>query len=283
MNAQSADAALALDVVTRVSEDPQAPDSFVGAVRDYGPLRIYGGHLLGQGLAAAFATVAQDKRAHSLHACFLRVGDPSAPIRYQVERLRDGRNYVTRAVRAFQSEQLLLTMTASFKLPEPGDEHQPEMPDVPNAGAASTRRREAGREAIALPYAAPFGIELEAADDWHPRAPAGQDPTIQLWMRAPMSSAADVRARQCALAYLSDGSLMFNAVRPYGNAFASHRATSLDHALWFHRDADPGSWLLFDQHSPAAADSRGLNLGCIFDADGALVASVAQESMLRRA
>ena len=97
-----------------------------------------------------------------------------------------------------------------------------------------------------------------------------------------MSPEAEARAWQCALAYLSDGSMMFNALRPYGNAMVTHRATSLDHSLWFHHAADPGQWLLFDQLSPAAADSRGHNQGAIFDQAGRLVASVAQESMMRR-
>jgi acyl-CoA thioesterase-2 len=97
-----------------------------------------------------------------------------------------------------------------------------------------------------------------------------------------MSQAADLRARHCALAYLSDGSMMFNALRPHGRAFTSHRATSLDHTVWFHDDADPAEWLLFDQQGPVAADARGLNQGRIFAGDGRLVASVAQEAMMRR-
>ena len=278
----SSSAPAPLDLAMGVEADPDTPGSFVGAGRDYGPLRIYGGHLVGQALAAGLATVEADKLAHSLHAYFLRTGNPAQPIRYRVEPLRSGGRYATRAVHASQDGEPLLSMMISFKSAEPGEAHQPDMPQVPDPSAAARRRREVGGEPLALPFAAPFGIELEAVDDWHPRAEGGQDPEITLWMRAPMSAQADARARQCALAYLSDGSLMFNALRPYGSVVSTHRATSLDHSLWFHRDADPGDWLLFDQHSPAAGDSRGLNLGSIFDDAGRLVASVAQESMLRR-
>lgn len=274
----------ALDLAMRVEADPQAADQFIGAGRDYGPLRIYGGHLLGQGLAAAFGTVEAERVAHSLHAYFLSVGDPGELIRYHVTRVREGRNYAIRAVHATQGERQLLTMLASFKLPEATDDvHQPPAPAAPEPTVVVEQRQQSGGEPLMLPFAGPFGIELEAVDGWHPRAASGQEPSIQTWMRAPMTDSADLRSRQCALAYLSDGTLMFNAVRPYGNAFDSHRATSLDHALWFHRDTDPGEWLLFDQNSPAAGDSRGLNCGRIFDTNGRLIASVTQESMMRRA
>ncbi|MCP5182181.1 MAG: thioesterase family protein [Pseudomonadales bacterium] len=270
-----------LDIAMRVTPLAQA-DTFLGAGRDYGPLWVYGGHLLGQGLAAGLATVPDDKLAHSLHAYFLKTGKPGEPIRYAVDRLRDGRNYQLRSIRAEQEGETLLIMTASFKAMEPGDEHQTPAPDVPHARSLRAARIEAGAPALEMPFAAPFGIEQEACDDWSPRGPHGQDPAIRTWMRAPISAGANARDRQCALAYLSDSTLMFNALRPYGNAFATHRATSLDHSLWFHREADPADWLLFDQRSPTAADSRGLNLGAMFDGKGRLVLSAAQESMLRR-
>jgi acyl-CoA thioesterase II len=273
---------LALDRWMTVEPDAASADRFVGPGRDYGSLRIYGGHLLGQALAAAFATVEAPKLAHSLHAYFLATGAPAEPIHYQVERLRDGRGYVSRAIRAQQGERTLMFMIASFKAAEPGDEHQAPMPAVPAPEAVIGRRLAAGRPPLALPFSDGFGIDLEPIDDWSPRAPAGGAPAIAMWMRAPITAAADARARQCALAYLSDGSLMFNALRPHGNAFASHRATTLDHSLWFHHDGPLDGWLLYDQDGPVAADSRGLNLGRIFAPDGRLLASAAQEGMMRR-
>lgn len=258
-------------------------DTYLGAGFDYGPLRIYGGHLLGQGLAAAFATVPADRHAHSLHAHFLATGRPDSAIAYQVERLRDGRSYTTRSVRAMQEDATLMVMTASFKNAEPGDCHQPAMPAVPDAATLIRRREARGEAALQLPFAV-AGVELEPVEaGWHPMSAGGGEPAIAVWTRAALSPGADARARQCALAYLSDGTMMFNALRPHGVAFATHRATSLDQALWFHAPADLGGWLLFDQHGPAAADSRGLNFGRLFDPSGALVASVAQEALLRRA
>jgi acyl-CoA thioesterase II len=276
------DSALALDLWMTVVPDPATADGFRGPGRDYGPLRIYGGHLLGQALAAAFATVETSKLAHSLHAYFLATGVPAEPIHYQVERLRDGRGYTSRAVRASQGDRTLMFMTASFKVAEPGDEHQAPMPSVPAPEVVIGRRLDAGRPPLTLPFSDGFGVDLEPVDDWSPLAPAGGPPAIAMWMRAPITAASSLRARQCVLAYLSDGSLMFNALRPHGNAFASHRATTLDHSLWFHRDHPLDGWLLYDQEGPVAADSRGLNLGRIFAPDGRLLASTAQEGMMRR-
>ena len=272
----------ALDLALAVTASGFLRDTFIGQSRDYGMLRIYGGHLLGQALAAAFRTVAEDKVAHSLHAYFLKTGTPDQPIGYQVSRLRDGRRYATREIRAVQDDQTLMMMLASFKVEEAGDHHQPAMPAVPGADQVAARRRRAGSGPLELPFAAGLGAELQPVDDWHPGAAAGGEPAITVWMRAVASADADRRARQCMLAYLSDGPLMFNALRPHGRPFVSHRATSLDHALWFHRDVDPGGWLLFEQQGPAAADGRGFNQGRLYDAGGALVASVAQESMMRR-
>jgi len=278
----AADREPGLDELLSVQPAGLLRDTFVGVGRDYGPLGIYGGHLLGQGLAAALATVAADKQANSLHAYFVKTGQPAAPIGYQVERLRDGRHYATRSVRAVQNDRTLMVAMVSCKSPEPGDEHQPAMPETVPPAALGRRRRQRRRQSLSLPFAGIGGVAVEACDGWHPQAGPGGDPAIALWTRAALSAAADVRARQCVLAYLSDGTLMFNALRPHGTAFVSHRAASLDHALWFHRDGDPGRWLLFDQRGPVAADGRGLNYGRIFDGQGRLLASVAQEAMQRR-
>lgn len=271
-----------LDDIVRVDTSPLLPDTFVGAGGDYPPLGLYGGHLLGQALAAAFATVSPDKTAHALHGHFLRAGAPSTPITYQVERLRDGRNYVTRLIRAAQAGQLLMIMSASFKAAEPGDQHQPQMAAVPAPEALAAERARAGTARPDLPFAGIGGVEIEPVGGWHPGDAPGGPPGIAMWTRCALSAGADARARQCALAYLSDGTMMFNALRPHGTLFRSHRSTSLDHAVWFHRDADPVRWLLFDQTGPVAGDGRGLNQGRIFTGDGQLVASVAQESMMRR-
>ena len=271
---------LALDALLTLAPG-DAPDTFVGPGRDYGILRVYGGHLLGQGLAAAFATVEPEKRAHSLSAQFLRTGEGGAPIRYAVESLRDGRAYATRVVRASQGDSVLLQLTASFKASEPGAQHQPAAPRVPGAEQVRRARLARGDEAFPFPFIAGLAAEIEVIDGWNPRAPELGPPRIQSWLRAPGPASRSARAQQCALAFLSDSTLMFNALRPYGRAGQTHRATSLDHHVWFHRPFDIAHWHLLDQESSAAADARGLNHARVFDEAGGLVATVAQESMLR--
>lgn len=264
-------------------EPAGADDVFVGQPRDYGPLRIYGGHFLGQALAAALRTVAEPKLAHSLHAYFLRAGIPDQPIEYRVERLRQGGGYEARAVRALQQGQTAFFLTASFKEPEQGDAHQPDLPAAPDPAAATALRIAAGRERVPLPFTLGTGVELEILDDWSPRNPRRDAAGILLWMRLPVRGRADPRLQQCALAFLSDSTLLFNALRRHGQPFATHRTTSLDHALWFHRVPDCSDWLFYDQCGPAAADGRGINQGFIFAADGRLLATAAQEGMMRRA
>lgn len=270
------------DDLLAVTPAPAGNDVWIGAARDYGPLRIYGGHFLGQALAAAFRTVPEPKLAHSLHAYFVRAGLPDQPIEYHVERLRDG-GYVTRAVRAIQAGETRFFMMASFKEPELGDAHQPDAPAAPDPATARRAREAEGRTRVPLPFTIGTGVELEILDDWSPRNPRLDTEGIRLWMRLPIRATDDPRLQQCALAFLSDSTLLFNALRRHGQPFATHRTTSLDHALWFHRVPHCGEWLLYDQHGPAAADGRGINLGWVYAADGSLLATAAQEGMMRRA
>jgi len=272
-----------VDDLLAVTAGDDAGAVWIGAARNYGPLRIYGGHFLGQALAAAFQTVPIAKLAHSLHAYFLRPGIPDQPIEYQVERLRDGGGYVTRAVRAIQQGQSTFYLTASFKDPESGDVHQPVAPTVATAAQATARRETAGQVRLPLPFTIGTGVELELLDDWSPLNTRRDANGIRLWMRVPVGAPEDARLQQCALAFLSDSTLLFNALRRHGQPFTTHRTTSLDHALWFHRVPRCGDWLLFDQSGPAAADGRGINQGFVYDATGGLLATVVQEGMMRRA
>ncbi len=255
---------------------------FLGAPESYGALGIYGGHLLGQALAAGFATVDEPLIAHSLHAYFLRVGDPAVPLRYEVTSLRDRPSGATRAIVASQHGHDVFQMTASFKLTEDGDEHQPTPPTTTPAEDLIAARLSAGIEAPAYPFVVAGRAAVESASPPFFEFTEGRAPELRAWVRSNDPGTLSTRDRQVAIAYLSDGPLLFNSVLPHGAPFQTHRVTSLDHAVWFHRDVDPTQWLLFDQRSTAAAGGRGMNHGEIYTANGELAASVAQESMLRR-
>lgn len=257
------------------------PDRFIGRSEDYGPVRVYGGHFVGQALAAGFATVPEPMLAQSLHACFLRPGDVDAEIRYDVVALRDGRGSVVRNITAVQADQPVFSMLASFKRPESGDAHQPAMPTVPSPeqlqaapiGPEWNPPPARGGRAELLMASAHFLQET-----WVP----GREARLRVWMRCAEAAAADERMAQVMLGYLSDSTLMFNAGIPHGLPFRTHRVTSIDHAVWFHRPADPRQWLLFDQRSDAAADGRGLSRGALYTRGGELVLTAVQESLLRR-
>jgi acyl-CoA thioesterase-2 len=174
-------------------------------------------------------------------------------------------------------------MTCSFKLPEAGDEHQAEMPVVENA--ETLQRAAAARGANFNPPPTTKGrveMVLASAHFMQPEFIAGRAPELKAWMRCIDDRKLTEREAQTVLAFLSDGTLMFNSVIPHGLPFQTHRLTSIDHAAWFHRGCDVTQWMLFDQHSSAAADGRGMNHGTLFDGEGKLVMTAAQESMLRR-
>ena len=272
----------ALDRAMAVVADASQPDRFIGAPRDYRVIGVYGGHLLGQGLAAGFETISDDWYAHSLHAYFAKAGTPGKPFVYDVERMRDGKRFSLRQIRATQDGELKFTMTVSFKHETPGDEHEAQMPALPTPEEIAQQRERLGVPEITTPFTLEYGIDLEIVDLWSPAKMERSSDNISTWMKATLSPDATHRQRQIALAYLSDGTIMFNALRPHGNIGATHFSTSLDHAVWFHRDADPTDWLLFDQCSPAAADGRGFNRGVIYNQAGQTMITVAQESLLQR-
>lgn len=261
----------------------EAADVFVGQPESYGRLGIYGGHFLGQALAAGFQTVEAPKVAQSFHAYFLNPGDPEAEIIYRVTRLKEGRGADMRAISAEQNGRAAFHMIASYKLPEEGDEHQPEMPVVPSPEAVQAKLDAAGKQFQPPMMNKDRATLLLISESFVPNDfKPGREPRLQTWMKSNHEGALSPRAAQCALAFLSDGTLMFNSVVPYGVPFATHRLTSLDHSVWFHRTCDVSEWMLFDQESTAAADGRGMNEGRIYDPSGKLIATVAQDSMLRR-
>ena len=257
-------------------------DVFTAPTETYGPVGLYGGHFLGQAMAAGLATVDESKLAHSYHAYFLRAGDPTLPLRYEVTRLREGRNGDTRAITAIQGEHKAFHMIASFKTAESGDQHQPTAPVLEPPESIVAAREARGEPPWPFPVVQGGRVQMEWASpnffDFDPKA----TPALQLWMRlAPASEKLTSRQRQIVMAYLSDGPLMFNSALPHGIPFQTHRLTSLDQSAWFHHDADPHEWMIFDQRSTAAMGGRGMNEGQIYSHDGRLLMTCAQESMLR--
>jgi len=255
--------------------------------------RVYGGQVLGQALVAASRTVEDTARhAHSLHAYFLRPGDPSVPILYVVDRIRDGRSFTTRRVVAIQHGRAIFNMSISFHLREPGLTHQLDMPDVPGSDARDPvhelRRRHAESAGVRAETIARFArerpIEVRPLDPQNEFQPEPKPPRQLCWMRAAGPLPDDERLHQCALAYLSDWSLLDTCTYPHGVSFMQEgfQTASLDHAMWFHREFRADEWMLYVQDAPSASGARGFNRGLIYGRDGRLIASVAQEGLIRQ-
>lgn len=263
-------------------EPANTPDTFVGLPETYGALGIYGGHFLGQALAAGLGTVPEPKLAHSMHCYFLRPGDPERPIEYAVTRLREGRSSDVRSVMGSQNGREVFQMTCSFKLAEEGDEHQPQMPLVESPEVLVANLDE--KQQFNPPPMTKGRAEMVMASEHfvQPKFVEGRAPELKVWMRCMNDQQLSEREAQTVLAFMSDATLMFNSVIPHGLAFQTHRLTSIDHAVWFHRSCDVTRWMLFDQNSSAVADGRGMNHGRLFSADGKLVMTASQESMLRK-
>lgn len=276
---QHADKTLIEVMTPRPTEDPSV---FVGLANPYGMMGIYGGHFLGQALAAGLATVDEPKLAHSFHGYFLRRGNPEVPIHYRVATLRNGRGSDARTISGWQGDDEVFHMIASFKLPEAGEEHQPTAPTVDLAADLVAAREARGEAKFPFPPAQNNWTEMEWAGPSFREYTPSREPSLQLWMRIPGGETLNDRERQIVMAFVSDGPLMFNSVVPYGVAMETHWATSIDQSVWFHRNPDPSNWMLFDQRSTAAADGRGMNGGEVYAEDGALLMTCAQESVLRR-
>jgi acyl-CoA thioesterase II len=270
--------------------EPLEVDLFRGRQPDTAMQRVFGGQVAAQALAAACETAQEDAPVHSMHAYFLRPGDTAVPIIYDVERIRDGRSFFTRRVVARQHGRGIFYATASFHVREPGYEHQDRMPAVPPpdecpsmadrfrelSGSPDDRSWEHEWAALDVRYAAdsrPSGCLL--ADDEPARS--------QVWIRVAGEVPGDAVTNACLLTYVSDLTLLAVSLVPHGVMITSPelQPASLDHAMWFHRPFRADEWLLYDQHSPSANGARGLALGRVFTADGVLVATIAQEGLIR--
>jgi acyl-CoA thioesterase II len=254
-------------------------------------LRVFGGQVAAQALIAAGRTVADgagaERPVHSLHAYFLRPGDPKIPILYQVDRIRDGKSFTTRRVAAIQRGEAIFHLSASFQTPEEGVSHQQHAPDAPDPETLPTWSE------LMAPHAATLGDWVDRPrpiDVRHVGEPlrtspdaAPRQPTHQMWFRTDGKLPDEPLLHACLVAYASDMTLLDTIMAPHGQIWSDGTQASLDHAMWFHRPFRADEWLLYDQRSPTAYGARGLATGTIYTRPGALAVSVVQEGLLRTA
>ncbi|MDQ8020144.1 MAG: acyl-CoA thioesterase II [Bordetella sp.] len=281
-------ACLVDDLVALMRLEPVGEDRFRAQSEDIGTPAVFGGQVLGQALMAASLTVDAARPVHSMHAYFLLPGE-HAPIDYSVDRVRDGRSFTTRHVLARQAGRIIFEMAASFQTVDRGVEHQLPMPalDGPEGLPSELEQRLALGDRLPAQWrvkaTAPHGIEYRRVEQDDPVAPVPREGGSAVWMRAVAPLPDDPMVHRALLAYASDHGLLRAALVPHGLSFLAGdvRAASLDHAMWFHRDFRFDDWLLYVIDSPSAGGARGLCRGSVFARDGRLVASTAQEGMLR--
>jgi len=260
---------------------------FRGRSPDERRQRVFGGQVAGQALVAAGRTVPADRPVHSLHAYFIRPGDPTVPLVYLVDRVRDGRSFTTRRVSAVQHGETIFTLSASFHHAEPGPEHSDPMPDVPPPEAVERRQDRLARvlgeasvpwrdSPIDLRSIGPLQVEAE-------RDPSLRTTTNLVWLRVDGELPDDPLLHVCLMTYASDMTLLDSVLLGHGLSWWDGRTTgaSLDHAMWFHRPFRADRWLLYAQDSPVAYGGRGLARGEVFTEQGELVVSVVQEGLIR--
>jgi len=253
--------------------------------------RVFGGQVLAQALVAATRTVDAARLCHSFHAYFLRPGDPKVPILYQVDRSRDGASFTARRVVAIQHGAQIFTLAASFQKTEPGFEHQAQMPLVPDPESLEDDQQVLLRQPDLAPAARAWiarerAFETRSVLGRGPSGPSGDRPARaavdHIWLRTRGAVSDDPVLQRVLLAFVSDMSLLDTALLPHGKSiFSDVKVASLDHAMWFHRPFRADDWLLYAQDSPSASGARGFNRGAIYTREGVLVASVAQEGLIR--
>jgi acyl-CoA thioesterase II len=268
--------------------EPLEVNLFRGLSPQVGWQRVFGGQVIGQALVAAHRTV-NGRPAHSLHAYFLRAGDPTVPIIYEVDRIRDGGSFSTRRVVAIQHGQAIFSMAASFHKEEPGLQHQIKMPDVPPPEAlpSEAELKEQLIDRLPEPVKAYWQrerpIEIRPVDLSRYLSQENRAPTQQVWIKATGQLGDEFALHQCVLAYASDFTLLDTALIAHGRFVFDPRLmlASLDHAIWFHRRFRADEWLLYAQDSPRSGAGRAFCRGSLFTREGALVASTAQEGLVR--
>jgi len=261
---------------------------FRGVSPDESRQRVFGGQVAGQALVAAARTIDDPGRlVHSLHAYFLRPGDPTVPILYEVDRIRDGRSFTTRRVVAIQHGKAIFNLQASFHRAEPGlDFQEPMASDVPDPTTLPdfATRMAPHRERLGEWYDRPRPIDTRYVDSAPTDREGPQPPTQKVWLRADGPLPDDPVLHACVLTYASDMTLLDTTIRPHGISawgWEGLHMASLDHAMWFHRPFRVDEWLLYDQWTPSTSDARGLAMGQIYTQDGRLVVTVVQEGLIR--
>jgi acyl-CoA thioesterase-2 len=281
---------LAAMLVTLLDVEEIDTDLYRGSRQPGGHGRVFGGQVIAQALQAAQRSVA-GKDAHSLHAYFMRPGDEDYPIIFRVIRDFEGRSFATRRVVALQKGQPILNLAASFQLPEDGFHHQNAMPDVPSPEELKSEQELRLAVVDRVPERVrPLFLRRQNAIEMRPLYPRSwfepvqREPTNAAWFRVAAPIGDDPRLHRAALAYASDMALMATAMMPHGVNWLmpGMQCASLDHALWLHEPFRADEWLLYTTDSPWAGHARGMNRGSIFTRDGRLVASVAQEGLMRR-
>jgi len=276
------------DLLDVLDLEPLEENLFRGRSPQVGWQRVFGGQVIGQALVAACRTV-EGRPPHSLHAYFLLPGDPKIPIIYDVDRIRDGKSFATRRVLARQHGHAIFAMSVSFHADESGLAHQAKMPDVPRPEELPSENEIKERVLPLMPdpvrryYERERPIELRPVEYGRYMGKKSEDAKFNVWIRTTGRLPDDPAIHRCVLAYASDMMLLDTALVPHGRTVFEKTimAASLDHALWFHRPFRADDWLLYAQESPNLHGGRGFARGLIFASDGTLVASVAQEGLLR--
>jgi acyl-CoA thioesterase II len=279
----------AADLFDLLALEPIERDIYRGENRDIGSGRIFGGQVLAQALLAAQRTVEDPRAVHSLHGYFILAGDLSVPVVYFVDRLRDGRSFTTRRVTAIQHGNAIFNMAASFQRTEPGLEHQIDAPNVPDPETLRSELdliREHASEVdddVRSILTQDRPLDIRPVGDWEPFDTSVRPPARRVWVRATGPLGDDLIQHQALMAYASDFGLLDSSLRPHGMHVRDPRVmvASLDHSMWFHRPFRMDEWLLYDIESPASAGGRGFTRGSFFTREGVLVASVAQEGLIR--
>ena len=274
-------------LLTLLDLEPLEVNIYRGVNRDLGTGRVYGGQVFAQALVAARRTVEDAGRAaHSAHGYFILPGDLEAPIVYFVDRLRDGRSFTTRRVTAIQHGQAIFNLSVSFQVREEGPEHQSPMPDAPDPDSLVPELDVIRERASTIPEPLRSVLTQDRPIDVRPIEPQGAEarvPVRRAWFRADGRLPDDLTTHQAVLAYASDYGLLVTALQPHGIRYRAPglQLASLDHSLWMHRPFRADEWLLYTTDSPVTGGARGFVRGTIHSRTGELVASVAQEGLIR--